>query len=57
MDVVDLYVECKNVDDYNKKFLTVGRGYLVRFITDYTVELIGDDGEYHLTSAIAFRGR
>ena len=57
MDIVGLYVKCKNIDNYNRKFLTVGKGYLVRFVTDYTVELIGDDGEYHLTSAIAFRDR
>lgn len=53
----DFYVECKNVDDYNRGFLTVGKSYLIRFITDYTVELIGDDGERHLTSAMAFRER
>ena len=55
--ITDFYVECKNVDDYNREFLTVGKSYLVRFITDYTVELIGDDGELHLTSAMAFRER
>lgn len=55
MNKITLYQQCKNVDEYCSKFLTIGKGYLIRFITDHTVELMGDDNQLHLTSAMNFK--